>query len=293
MTIKAAIADYLAEQAFRGHTAKTQQHYSGSLGRFTAFTNEDMELDSITVPLLRNYHAWLEARKNGTTTIQTYFRALRAFLNFCYEQEYMKEKIADKFRLPKAKRKEIDVLTDSEIKTLFACFNLRYIVHLRNYCICALMFDSGLRMHEVVTLSLAKVKLVEGYAIVDGKGNKERVIPLGVNTRRMLSRYIARRPAIADTENVFLMTDMRPITDNTIKQMFQKLKQRTGIKRIKAHLLRHTFATRYLENGGEMYSLQNILGHTTLEMVKRYIHTTHKKVVNSFGLYSPMDNLLQ
>lgn len=196
-----------------------------------------------------------------------------------------------KFKLPRAQRKEIDVLSDAEINRLLSCFNLRYLIHLRNYCICALMLDSGLRMNEVVTLRLPMVKLVEGYAIVDGKGNKQRVVLLGISTRRVLRRYMARRPAIADTEYLFLMSDLRPITNNTVKQLFQKLKKRAGIPRLHAHLLRHTFATRYLENGGDMYALQQILGHTSLEMVKRYVHCTHHKIVPKFSNYSPLDNM--
>lgn len=147
-------------------------------------------------------------------------------------------------------------------------------------------------MHEVVTLTLQNLKVTEGFAVVDGKGNKQRTIPLGITSRRILSRYLSRRPAIAQTERVFLMSNLEPITDNTIKQMFQKLKKRTGIKRIKAHLLRHTFATRYLENGGDMYALQQILGHTSLEMVKKYVHSTHQRIIPRFTEYSPLDNLM-
>ena len=73
--------------------------------------------------------------------------------------------------------------------------------------------------------------------------------------------------------------------------MFRKLKGRSGIPRLHAHLLRHTFATRYLENGGDVYALQQILGHTSLEMVKKYIHTIPGKKVSCFTAYSPLDNL--
>lgn len=200
--------------------------------------------------------------------------------------------LSEKFRLPKAQRKVIDILTDEESRRLMASFNLRYLLQLRNYCICALMLDSGLRMDEAATLDLAFLHLAEGYTIVNGKGNKQRVVPLGLNTRKALLRYVNRRPGCAATSRVFLTSDLQPISDGTIKQMFRKLKKRVGIPRIRAHLLRHTFATRYLENGGDIYALQQILGHTSLEMVKRYVHSTHRKTVSKFSDFSPLDRLL-
>ena len=215
------------------------------------------------------------------------------FLRWCYDEEYIAVNLAEKFRLPKAKQKAIDVLTDSEVYRLMDSFNLRYGVHLRNYCVCSLMLDSGLRMNEVVTLSMGHLHIPEGYAIVDGKGNKQRIVPLGLHTRKMLSRYLARRPGCAQTDRVFLMANLKPITDNTLRLMFQRLKGRVDIPRIRAHLLRHTFATRYLENGGDMYSLQQILGHESLEMVKRYVHTTTRKLVPTYTVYSPMDRFVR
>ena len=230
-------------------------------------------------------------RNISSTTIQTYIRALRSFLTWCYQQEYIPVNLSEKFRLPKAQRKAIDVLTDSEVRRLLLCFNLRYLVHLRNYCMCSLMLDSGLRLHEVVTLTIEHTHLPEGYIIVDGKGNKQRVVPLGMNTRKFLFRYLSRRPGCAATDRVFLMSNLEPVTDGTLRQMFRKLKQRSGIPRLRAHLLRHTFATRYLENGGDMYALQQILGHTSLEMVKKYVHSTTRKLVPKFPDFSPLDNL--
>lgn len=153
--------------------------------------------------------------------------------------------------------------------------------------------DSGLRLHEVVTLTIEHLHIPEGYCLVDGKGSKQRIVPLGLYTRKMLSRYLARRAGCAQSSYVFLMSDLQPVSDNTIHLMFRRLKQRADIPRLRTHLLRHTFATRYLENGGDMYALQQILGHTSLEMVKRYVHTTTHRLVPSYTEYSPMDAFMK
>jgi len=201
------------------------------------------------------------------------------------------EDIAQRFRLPKAQRKTIDVLTDEELRRLFACFDLRTMTGARNYAICALMLDSGLRLNEVVTLPIGAVHVAEGYAIVDGKGNKQRMVPLGLQSRRALIRYLGRVPTVEPKAPLFVKGDMIPLQQSTVKDLFRKLKTRAGIPRLRPHLLRHSFATRYLENGGDIYSLQQILGHTSLEMVKRYVHLIPSKTVVYFPRFSPLDNL--
>ena len=293
MTIQEALDDFLVEQQIRGNTPKTVQYYSFSVGFYVRFTGSVTSVHEITLESLRAYYMHLAGRNITSTTIQTYIRALRSFLTWCYQQEYIPVNLPEKFRLPKAQRKSIDVLTDSEVRRLLSIFNLRYLVQLRNYCMCSLMLDSGLRLHEVVTLTLEHIHLPEGYIIVDGKGNKQRIVPLGLFTRKVLFRYLSRRPGCAQTDRAFLMSNLLPVTDATLRQMFRKLKQRSGIPRLRAHLLRHTFATRYLENGGDMYALQQILGHTSLEMVKRYVHSTTRKTVPRFPEFSPLDNLLR
>lgn len=290
MTIENALAEFLLDQQIRGNSPRTVEFYQSCIGLFASYA-EETHVAEITLSKLKGYYMHLHARKLASVTIQTYVRALRAFLSWCYQQEYIPVNLSEKFRLPKAQRKTIDILTDCEVHTLLSCFHLRYAVHLRNYCMCSLMLDSGLRMHEVSTLEIHSIHLAEGYAIVNGKGNKQRLVPLGIHTRKFLMKYISRRPASTPSDILFLKVNGDPIVDGTIKQLFRKLKKQTGIPRLKAHLLRHTFATRYLENGGDIYSLQQILGHTSLEMVKRYIHTTTRKTVSKFSNYSPLDNL--
>lgn len=110
-------------------------------------------------------------------------------------------------------------------------------------------------------------------------------------TRKVLMRYLRRRPACVTSDRVFLQSNLKPITQVMIKQLFKKLKRKTEIPRLHSHLLRHTFATRYLENGGDIYSLREILGHTSLTMVQKYLHLTQQKTTQKFPNFSPMDRI--
>lgn len=296
MYLSEAIDEFMIEQRVRGNSAATLSYYTTVLGYFRDFIGE-VHIGDISLSDCRQYYLYLSDELDNTVSIQTYIRGLRAFLNWCYASEYIDVDICAKFKLPKATRKVIDVLTDSEISRLFSSNSGNDWLSARNRLIIALMLDSGLRLHEVVTLLRSHVHSDDGYLIVvQGKGDKQRVVPIGRVTITYLSEYLRLVPFDVQCDELLLkVSDVRyglePITDNTIKQLFRKLKVRAGIRRLYPHLLRHTFATRYLENGGNIYSLQQILGHSSLEMVKRYLHLATTRIRADFGKFSPLDNL--
>jgi integrase/recombinase XerC/integrase/recombinase XerD len=152
-----------------------------------------------------------------------------------------------------------------------------------------LMLDCGLRISETVSIKIENIQLIEKYMVVDGKGNKQRIVPLGIVALESIKKYLDFRRS--DCGILFYGAKQEPLKKPAISMMFQKLKKATGIERLHAHLLRHTFATLYLENGGNIYSLQAILGHTSLEMVKKYLHLSRSKILSDFHKFSPMDNL--
>jgi integrase/recombinase XerC/integrase/recombinase XerD len=138
------------------------------------------------------------------------------------------------------------------------------------------------------------VHMDEGYLKVMGKGKKERIVPIGNNSQRVLQRYLFRfrpEPVNPITDNVFLSASNGALTENSMKLMFARLAKRSGVPRLHAHLCRHTFATRFLINGGDVFSLQQILGHSTLEMVRHYVNLASSHVTIQHQKYSPLDRL--
>jgi integrase/recombinase XerC/integrase/recombinase XerD len=136
--------------------------------------------------------------------------------------------------------------------------------------------------------------LDEGFFKVMGKGKKERIVPIGSNAQRALQRYLFRyrsNPALPQTDNVFLSIHGEPLTENSMKLTFTRLAKRSGVQRLHAHLCRHTFATRFLINGGDVFTLQQILGHSTLEMVRHYVNLASNHIAIQHQRFSPLDRL--
>jgi len=290
MKLSQVIAEYLLDHEIQGHSPATIRYYRQNLDWFSDFTGET-DISSITLSHAREYVLMLRGRNVSTVTMQTYTRAIRGFLAWCYREEYITENIPEKLKLPKATRKAVDVLTDTEVSRLLDCINPRNFTGLRDMVVILLMLDSGMRLSEVLRLEHGKIHLEAGYLIAHGKGNKERYIPLGLHTKKYLIKYLSQLPKTDPKTHLVVKDTLTAANSSTIRQLFRRLKNRAEIPRLRPHLLRHTFATRYLSLGGDVYTLQAILGHTTLEMTKRYVQLIPEKVAVSFSKYSIVDNL--
>ena len=164
----------------------------------------------------------------------------------------------------------------------------------RNYVIFIMDLDNGSRASELAGITLGKLYLKDGYIKVMGKGSKERIVPIGKFVTSKIWHYIDHvRPMPVDPgcDRLFLTSDGKPISTNTIKLIFSRLAKKSGVIRLHAHLCRHTFAINYLLNGGDIFSLKEILGHTSLDMVNHYLHFTSSQITDRHHQYSPMDHL--
>ncbi len=288
MNLTTAIEQFCVEQICRGNSPTTVCGYRHFLGYFRDFAG-DLSVNKINLDLLHRYFLSLKDKGLCSISIQSYIRHLRAFLNWLYNSDLIKTDLCHKFRLPKAKKPAIDVLTDSEISSLFDSFLGDDFLPVRNRAILALYLDTGLRLSELVSIRRSTIHIQERYAIVDGKGDKQRVVAFGNETRDYLFRYLSMVP---DSPFLFLSSRevdgvLCPLSVSAVKMLFRRLKR--AVPRVHAHLLRHSFATRFVENGGDLAQLQILMGHSSIKQTEVYLHLAQRLIQEKYINFSPFD----
>lgn len=186
------------------------------------------------------------------------------------------------------------ILDDSEILQLLrACDESFSRCSLRNKCFVLLMLDSGLRRGEIPRINIGDVAFSTKSMIIRGKGNKQRLIPVGFQTCGQLLKYrLQFRPNAQSSEPFFLDQTGERCSDNLVKQIFKSLKEAAGIERLHPHLLRHTFATYYLADGGDLETLRLILGHSNIHTTQMYLHLAFNLKLQRARHNSHIDKLL-
>lgn len=294
-----------------GKSEKTTKWYRDILKLFLRYLKENMHtnrLEEFNIENARNYVLYLRSRNKfgryanaqvqhsglSPQTVRGYTRGLKAFSSWLYREEYTTENRLRNLKIPKAPVKLIEPLIDQEISQITSSINQNSPTGSRNHAIFVTALDNGLRASEIADITLEQLDLKGGFVKVMGKGSKERIVPIGDYVKMTLWTYIDKvrpEPTIIGCDNLFLSPNGKPITANTIKLVFSRLAKSSGVQRLHAHLCRHTFAINYLLNGGDIFSLREILGHTTLEMVNHYLHFTRSQLTAQHHKYSPMDRL--
>ncbi|MCL2753799.1 MAG: tyrosine-type recombinase/integrase [Defluviitaleaceae bacterium] len=279
MKLTEAFDTFILEQQLRGNTEKTIRGYKGFISQFMTWleTCNIYEVSALTLKHIQGYQLHLSTRrcdnknqKLTRRTVRTYMRHIRIFLAFCFEESFINEPIHQKIKLPKAEKPTIEIINNSEADYLLSVFGDDILAH-RNRAIIYLMLDCGLRLSEVAGIKTNDINITNGYIKVMGKGRKGRIVPIGKKVCEAIHAYKYIRPH-SFSDNIFLSVHETPITANGIAQMINRLKKQTGIHRLHAHLLRHTFATNFLiYNLGDVYELSRILGHSDIRITEGYV----------------------
>jgi len=227
-------------------------------------------------------------------TIHNRVRALRAFFNWLYQHNYTETHVLQNLHPPRLPQVMIKTLTDEEITRIFASQEQSTMNGSRNTAIMALFVDTGLRLSELAGVKLTNVNLEDQYVKVMGKGSKERMIAFGAATRRTLLQYATQyrgEPAHPGIDQFFLTVDGYGMTPEGVKSQVRRIAKASGVTRLYPHLCRHTYATNFLINGGDVLLLKQNLGHTTLAMVDHYVHLATSRVAILSKSFSPLDKM--
>jgi len=229
-------------------------------------------------------------------TINCYLRSLRIFFSWLVSEDVIDANPFERVRIPRPPRKVIPTFTDSQLQLFLNCIDTRSAEGYRDYTIFLTLLDTGLRVSELCGLKLCNLWLEDGVLKVLGKGNKERLIPIGKQVQRLLWRYISRyrpEPAGANSDFLFLTRQGRPLKKDRVESIMAGYGRKAGLKGVRCspHTLRHTAAVNFLRNGGNVFSLQRLLGHASLEMTRRYCELADTEVKRDHITASPVDNL--
>lgn len=229
-------------------------------------------------------------------TINGYVRAIRAFWSWMLAEEFIEKNPLARVRAPKVPQRLMPTLGEKEQQAVIGSIDRSTSIGFRDYAMVLMMIDSGVRVGELVGLAIDDIDFEQGMARVLGKGSKERLVPFGAVVAKALWKYLYRyrgEPETPPCRSFFLTREGRPMTVNRVEKRMAEYREQAGIeeRRCTPHVLRHTFATRYLELGGDPLTLRRILGHTRLEMTRQYVHQSDTKIKAAHRLYSPVDNM--
>lgn len=229
-------------------------------------------------------------------TIRGYHRAIRTFFSWLKREEIIDKDPSKRIRRPKAPQTVVQSFSAEQVKRLLSTTDRGRPLGYRDYCILLLLLDTGIRLSELSRLVLSDLHLEAGYIQVYGKGSKERLVPIGKKVRKTIWHYRARfrpEPAWPEIEHVFLTYDGRPFRNQGIYAMIRRRGEQAGIKGVRCspHTFRHTFAVNYLRNGGDVFSLQRILGHSSLVVTRMYVHLADSDIRAQHRQCSPVDRM--
>jgi len=284
MTLTNALDAFIIDQRLKGNSDKTIQGYNHMLGLFFSWLRSKniANINMLSLECVKEYQLYINnkpAERRGRDkltkkTVQTYIRHIKVFLTFCHQEGFIEESLHTKIKMPKAEKTMIEIFTDGEVDKIMATFSDDEI-SLRNRAIVCLLLDSGLRLSEVTNLQTENINFEKRYIKVVGKGRKERIVPIGNMVRNALQKYYDSRPFVSfsNSSSAFFLSKFgKPLTSAGIGTVMRRLKKATGIKRLHAHLFRHTFATNFLVYGlGDVYELSMILGHCEMKVTEIYL----------------------
>jgi integrase/recombinase XerD len=317
MKLSHACAGFLLHKAAEGKSERTLTGYKTQLALLTTYLG-DPEMAALDTAALRAFLAWLRTDYHSprpiaapaqlsAKTLRNYWITLRSFVTWAMAECAIPD-IIKTLEPPEFQSPEIAPLTEANVQAILAAVtrtrpsqaNDKHVAYTtrrptarRDRALILLLLDTGLRASEVARLRVDDVDLTTGAVLVvthnSGRKSRPRTTYLGNTARKSLWRYLSNRPA-AGSAPLFATSDGKSIGCEGVRFICRYLGEKAGIHHCYPHKFRHTFALNFLRNGGDIFSLQRILGHTSLDMVRRYLALVRDDVAGAHRRASPADN---
>ena len=281
MELSAALQEFTFDCRIRKLSKGSIENYCKSLQYLRRYLEEEHNVSAVEA--VRAYHikqflAKKDEEHCKPQYINDLLKAYKVFFNYCVREEYIGKSPAANVHNMRQPKVKIQTFTEDDIRKLLNHFKGRHFLEIRNRTMLALFFDTGMRLREVLTMRADQIR--EGYILVHGKGNKERVVPVSPYLEKALMQYQSARRSFFELKCafpdgcLFVSEQGRPLTPEAVSVMMKKAAEAVGVNpsiRVSPHTCRHTFAHLQLKNGLDIYSLSRLMGHENIAITQRYL----------------------
>lgn len=229
--------------------------------------------EDVTPEMISRFMRWLYERRSSASQARR-LSGVKSLYNYLLISERIQQLPTENIEPPKTERLLPDVLSVDEVDAMLATFDIRSAKGCRDSAIVEVLYSTGLRVSELVTLRLSDLFFGEGYVRVVGKGDKQRLVPIGSAARDKIQLYMEeRKPKSASEMTLFLNNRGKPLTRVMVFNIIRQAAERAGItKNISPHTLRHSYATHLLQGGANIRQVQELLGHESITTTEVYTH---------------------
>lgn len=280
-----AIDKFLKNLISRGLSQNTVNSYEKDLSQFEEhlsryFEDGQVNVEDITKLFIRDYLRDLSLKNRSNRTLARKATTIRNFFKFCENYDLLKSNPAVNLKIPKFEKKLPKHFTENEIEELLNIPDLSSKFGVRNKAILEIIYSCGLRISEVASVTITQLDLSTSLVKVRGKGNKERIIPIGSKAVKAVKNYLGLRHQFvskASDDSLFLSKSGRPLTPDEIREILDRyirLVAKTG--GYSPHSIRHSFATHLISHGADLRAVQEMLGHSNLSTTEIYTHLSLK-----------------
>lgn len=302
-----AIEGFIVARQADGYSPDTLSQYRWGLKFLSPYFS--LPIGDLTVDQLRTVLAGVQGRF-APQSIFHIWKAIRALFKWASAEGLIYPRPDTNLRMPRFQRTEVQPLTQDEMKKLLCAiertvpstgrrhsFTMSRATRLRDKAILLTFLDTGIRASELSRLELRDLDLAGGTIAIrphrSGLKSRGRVIPLGKVVRTAIWRYHAERGSMRPNEPVFATLRGKPMARNALLYLLIRMGERAGVANVHPHRLRHTFAIQFLRNGGDVFTLQRLLGHNSLDMVGHYLALAQADDENAHRLASPADRWMK
>lgn len=292
------VKEYIAKFLFyleveKNYSPHTRRSYQADLLQFASFLGEGLPVEAIDHLAIRRFLAFLYGR-NKRTSIGRKLASIRSFFRYLVKRGFLQHNPAELVSSPKQERFLPAFLSVDEVFALVESPTGNTLLALRDRAILEVFYSCGLRVGELVTMDVDSVDFPLGIVRVLGKGNKERIVPIGTRALEALKGYLAEqkrlpgKPEALKAGPLFVNNRGGRLTARSVERLVEKHAEKAGlVKHVYPHALRHTFATHLLDMGADLRSVQEMLGHVSLSTTQKYTHVGLDKLMAVYDSAHP------